>query len=68
MRRAILSGRFFRSNGRWRPSVSLESARPLRSDNELSALWLDDDGADLAAALDLLVGCGGLVERKMGGH
>jgi hypothetical protein len=35
---------------------------------ELSALRLDDDGADLAAALDLLVGCGGLVERETGGH
>jgi hypothetical protein len=31
------------------------------SSNELSELRLHDDGADLAAALDLLVGCGGLV-------
>jgi hypothetical protein len=28
---------------------------------QLSALRLYDDGADLAAALDLLVGCGGIV-------
>jgi hypothetical protein len=36
--------------------------------NELSALRLDDDGADLAAALDLLVGRRGIVERETGGH
>jgi hypothetical protein len=31
------------------------------SSNEFSALRLHDDSADLAAALDLLVGCCGLV-------
>src|SRR5271166_5115926 len=31
-RRAVLSGRFFRSGGRRRPPVSLERIRPLRTD------------------------------------
>jgi hypothetical protein len=31
------------------------------SSNEFSALRLHDDSADLAAALDLLMGCCGLV-------
>ena len=36
--------------------------------NEASALRLHDDGTDLAAALDLLVGCGGFVQREAGRH
>src|SRR5260370_33075686 len=32
LRRAVLSGRFFRSGGRRRPPVSLERIRPLRTD------------------------------------
>src|SRR5216683_2313410 len=58
-----------------RPGKSLRkrtpsgSTTPIAAANfeDCSALRLDDDGADLSAAFDLLMGCGGFVQRKAGG-